>query len=335
MGSKTLGNMLSSGRFTVVAVEDMRTSLRNRISAPASLGVALADAQAEGTPLSPVQEEAFPSMRTWPPGEGGPRSPRPAQPPPVVPASQPEPAESAAAERPDKGVPDAPADADRRDSGSGPEPLPSAFARASAEALAPATPKEQELPAGAYPQIETNVTRSGRLLADDQLENANTSSTDIMISQMQRDDAAARRHQQQQQQQKVPKTDLNLIATTGASGEAKQQPAAPGPSISSVKAPSAAPLPSPFSVEGGGQLLSCESPAVAAAATPTASEEKHAEAAAEANAAAPLPLSDISPEPVNGMQSISASARNHRCATCPAKASRTLEQCARLLLQTW
>ena len=273
MGSKTLGNMLSSGRYEVVAMEDVRASLRSpRISAPAALPTA-PPAMPGQPPQSPAASEHFPSSRTWPP-DGG-RSPRPDQ--PAGPAT----AESAGdGDPPAAAVPAEPAE---RSSG---DPR-SAFAD-SATTPAPATPV-QESPRGPYPQIETNVTRSGRLLADDQLENSKAGSTELIIAQMQSDAAAARQHRRAISGQ-GPRP-----GSAAGNGDSDQDRV---PIASAVIAPtSVTPLPSPFSLEGGSQLLGQDSPA--------SYDGDKADAQADADAAAPLPLGDTSPAPLIDMPSAS------------------------------
>ena len=266
VGSKTLGNMLSSGRFAVVAVEDVRASLRSpRISAPAALPNAAPPSPGQPPPPSPAEQ--FPSSRTWPPDGGrSPRPDEPASPPPATAAGSEDPSPQAATR-------------DEAPHGSGEQR--DAFAEPAAK-LAPATP-EQESPAGAYPLLETNVTRSGRLLADDQLENPKMGSTELIIAQIQSEAAAARQHRRNLSGQGQPSN-----AAPGIVSDSNRDRA---PIASAVIAPpSVTPLPSPFSLEGGSQLLGQDSPGSA-----------DGDAEAGVDAAAPLPLGDTSPAPQTGL----------------------------------
>ena len=139
VGSKTLGNMLSSGRFAVVAVEDVRASLRSpHISAPAALPNAAPPSPGQPPPPSPAEQ--FPSSRTWPPDGGrSPRPDEPASPPPATAAGSEDPSPQAATR-------------DEAPHGSGEQR--DAFAEPAAK-LAPATP-EQESP-DPYP-VEAKAT---------------------------------------------------------------------------------------------------------------------------------------------------------------------------------
>ena len=300
VGSKTLGNMLSSGRFAVVSVKDVRNSLRGRISAPAAFeeaGPAASPERPADEQPPPAAPEAFPSSRTWPPDAGG-RSPQPAQPRPedtprAGPGEPTPPAEPV-------GAPEAAADA-----AADPE-RPSAFARLSGEALPPAEPEPHS---GAYPQIETNVTRSGRLAADDQLEIDKNSSTELIISQMKHDAAASRRRARPPG---VPGLQLHTAHANGRDTESDRVPIA-----SAVIAPSnVKPLPSPFSLEGGSQPLTQDSPQAAQSGMEGNAEKEESpdaqlhstsddSAHVEEKSDAPLPLGELSPAPQVDMQSSS------------------------------
>ena len=74
MGSRTLDNMLRSGRFALVEGEP---SLKGAISAPAPMSpgpLARRRSPVAHWPLSPTSG-AFPSFQTWPPDAKSPRSP--------------------------------------------------------------------------------------------------------------------------------------------------------------------------------------------------------------------------------------------------------------------
>lgn len=303
MGSKTLGNMLSSGRFAVISVEDVRNSLRGRISAPATFeeaGSAALPGRPADQPPPRAAPEAFPSSRTWPPNAG--RSPDPAQAqpgdPPCAPGSplpsEPAPPSQPAGPAESAGAPEAaasaPAETER----------PSAFAKLSGGAIAPTTP-EQETHNGPYPQIETNVTRSGRLAADDQLEIDKNCSTELIIAQMKRDAVASR---QRARPPGVMGLQLSAANANGRDTESDRVPIA-----SAVIAPSnVKPLPSPFSLEGGSQPLTQDSPQTAQSDMEGNADEEQGpdgklrstmddSVNAEENSDAPLPLGDISPHP--------------------------------------
>ena len=74
VGSRTLDNMLRSGRFALVEGEP---SLKGAISAPAPMSpgpLARRRSPVAHWPLSP-NSGAFPSFQTWPPDAKSPRSP--------------------------------------------------------------------------------------------------------------------------------------------------------------------------------------------------------------------------------------------------------------------
>ena len=74
MGSRTLDNMLRSGRFALIGAG---ARLEGTLSAPEPIkaGSAPGTGSQLAPPLSPISEGAFPPSQTWPPDARSPRSP--------------------------------------------------------------------------------------------------------------------------------------------------------------------------------------------------------------------------------------------------------------------
>jgi hypothetical protein len=173
VGSRTLGNMLSSGRFAVINVEDVRSGLRRKISAPASLAAEEPHRAPADQPLSPVAEE-LPSSQTWLPPSPS-RSPRPDEPPAapdVADAGRAEPgvAGTQSAVLPTQPLTDPPAVIPDAQTGAAGVTATEANGSVRAEKQTPAEPVPipgTRLPMRKYSKMETNATLSGRLLASD------------------------------------------------------------------------------------------------------------------------------------------------------------------------
>ena len=71
MGSRTLDNMLRSGRFALVGGDN---GFKGALSAPSPISTSTEPSPGSPLPLplSPVAQ-AFPSSQTWPPGPCSPR----------------------------------------------------------------------------------------------------------------------------------------------------------------------------------------------------------------------------------------------------------------------
>ena len=74
MGSRTLNNMLRSGRFALISAG---ARLEGTLSAPEPIeaGSGRGTGSQLAPPLSPISEGSFPPSQTWPPDARSPRSP--------------------------------------------------------------------------------------------------------------------------------------------------------------------------------------------------------------------------------------------------------------------